>query len=627
MVLTRAQPNTSLILKTLFAPLLIPIFITGLKRIRLVIHSSLSESILPYIVGSSTSRDLWLTLEKRFAAITISHLLQLKACIQNLKKGSLPMLDYLQLIKHTVDSLAAAGDPLDPTDFIAYILNNLPAEYDAFSTSIRVCFDLVDPEELHGLLLSEEMALDQRASLNNDSSAHAFHNSSQTNNKAFSFTTNSHPSSSTKRNSNKPFQSSNNSSSSSSFRPPYHPSNYVNSRIKCQIYNKPGHTAITCCIRHNHSYQGHAPSPRPTSYSPTTHNPIASYTSYPSIHPYHTSTWYANTRATNHVTHDLSSISMPSDYTGSEKVVVANGQTLDIHHSGNSILYSPSSKFSHKNILHTPHATHNLLSIHKFFNDNNCHHIFTLSACFVKDNLTGKILFRGHTEGGLYHIHLSSHKTSPSCLIITASPSLWHQRTGHPSAQILQQIISKNNLPVLGKFKDLSFCNSCPLGKQTKLPFLSTPCISRSPMELIHTDLWGPSPTPSLCGFHYYIIFINDYSKYCWLYPLLTKSAALTAFIQFKIHAKKLLDHKIRTLRCDNGGEFTNIAFQQFLIANGINQQFCYLHTPEQNGLAERKHRHIIELTRTLFAQSNLPLNYWVEIAQTLLMGAHVIPG
>ncbi|XP_021819538.1 uncharacterized protein LOC110761381 [Prunus avium] len=305
------------------------------------IHSSLSESILPYIVGSSTSRDLWLTLEKRFAAITRSHLLQLKARLQNLKKGSLPMLDYLQLIKHTADSLSAAGAPLDPTDFIAHVLNGLPAEYDAFATSIRVRSDPVDPEELHGLLLSEEMALAQRASLNSDSSSHAFHTSSQTNNKAFPFSNNSRPSSSTNRTSNKPFQSSNNSSSSSSFRPPYRPSNYVNSRIKCQICNKPGHTAITCRNRHNHSYQGHAPSPRLTSYSPTHHNPIASYTSYPSSHPHHTSTWYADTGATNHITHDLSTISMPSDYAGSEKVTVANGQTLDIHHSGQSHRQNP----------------------------------------------------------------------------------------------------------------------------------------------------------------------------------------------------------------------------------------------------------------------------------------------
>lgn len=399
------------------------------------------------------------------------------------------MLDYLQLIEHIAKSLAIAGAPFDPIDFIAHVLNGLPAEYDAFATSIRVHSDPVDPEELHGLLLSEEMALDHRASLNNNSSAHAFHNSSQTNNKAFSFT--------------------------KSFRPPYCPSNYVNSSIKCQICNKSCHTTITCRNRHNHSYQGHAPSHSLTSYSPTTHNPIASYTSYPSSHPHHTSTWYADTRATNHITHDLSTISMPFDYTGSEKVKVANGQTLDIDYSGNSILYSPSSKFFLKNILHTPHATHNLLSIHKFVNDNSCHLIFTPSACFVKDNLTGKILFQGHTEGGLYPIHLFSHKTSPSYLMITASPSLWHQRTGHPSAQILQQIISKNNLPILGKFKDLSFCNSCPLGTQTKLPFLSTSCISRSPLELIHTDLWGPFSTPYFCGFHYYIIFIDDYSKYC----------------------------------------------------------------------------------------------------------------
>ncbi|XP_034213029.1 uncharacterized protein LOC117625604 [Prunus dulcis] len=155
---TQYIPNLENPLRTIVNPEFLHWFKKD-QTCKIWIHSSLSESILPYIVGSSTSQDLWLTLEKRFAAITRSHLLQLKARIQNPKKGSLPMLDYLQLIKHTADSLAAAGAPLDPTYFIAHVLNGLLAEYDAFATSIRVRSDPVEPEELHGLLLSEEMAL------------------------------------------------------------------------------------------------------------------------------------------------------------------------------------------------------------------------------------------------------------------------------------------------------------------------------------------------------------------------------------------------------------------------------------------------------------------------------------
>ncbi|CAL9029522.1 unnamed protein product, partial [Prunus brigantina] len=119
------------------------------------INSALFDTVLSYIVGATSSRDLWLNLEKRFAALTRSHLLQLKAHLQTIKKGSLTMLEYIQQIKTIADSLAAAGSPLANSDFITHILQGLPTEYDALSTFIRVRSEPLSPEDLHGLLLSE----------------------------------------------------------------------------------------------------------------------------------------------------------------------------------------------------------------------------------------------------------------------------------------------------------------------------------------------------------------------------------------------------------------------------------------------------------------------------------------
>lgn len=73
------------------------------------------------------------------------------------------MLEYLQLIKHTADGIAAVGSSLDDRDFAAHVLNSLPSDYNAFATSIHVCATHVIPEELHGLLLSEELAMDHQS--------------------------------------------------------------------------------------------------------------------------------------------------------------------------------------------------------------------------------------------------------------------------------------------------------------------------------------------------------------------------------------------------------------------------------------------------------------------------------
>ncbi|CAB4289655.1 unnamed protein product [Prunus armeniaca] len=147
------------------------------RTCKIWLHASLSGSILPYAVGCPTARDLWLTLEKRFANLTRSHVLQLKSRLQTLKKGSASMLDYLQSLKHIADSLAAAGAPLDTSDFLAHALSGLPSDYDAFATSIRVRSDPIQPEELHGLLLSEEIAVENRLTHipPSDSHLHAFH--------------------------------------------------------------------------------------------------------------------------------------------------------------------------------------------------------------------------------------------------------------------------------------------------------------------------------------------------------------------------------------------------------------------------------------------------------------------
>ncbi|KAI5343668.1 hypothetical protein L3X38_011544 [Prunus dulcis] len=86
------------------------------------------------------------------------------------------MLDYLQSLKHIADSLAAAGSPLDTSDFLAHALYGLSSDYNAFSTSIHVRSDPIQPEELHGLLLSEEIAVENRLTHipPSDSHLHAF---------------------------------------------------------------------------------------------------------------------------------------------------------------------------------------------------------------------------------------------------------------------------------------------------------------------------------------------------------------------------------------------------------------------------------------------------------------------
>uniref|UniRef100_A0A803Q615 Integrase catalytic domain-containing protein n=1 Tax=Cannabis sativa TaxID=3483 RepID=A0A803Q615_CANSA len=116
-------------------------------------------------------------------------------------------------------------------------------------------------------------------------------------------------------------------------------------------------------------------------------------------------------------------------------------------------------------------------------------------------------------------------------------------------------------------------------------------------------------------NFRFYIHFVDDYSRYTWIYPLKAKSDALSAFTHFQTLAENLLDRKIKSLKSDGGGEYQ--AFNNHVAERGIDFQQSCPHTSAQNGRAERKHRHIVEMGLTLLAQAGIPQKYWWDAFQT----------
>jgi hypothetical protein len=142
-----------------------------------------------------------------------------------------------------------------------------------------------------------------------------------------------------------------------------------------------------------------------------------------------------------------------------------------------------------------------------------------------------------------------------------------------------------------------------------KLPFSESSLKSSKPLELIYTDVWGPAPTRSLDDFSYYLVFVDHFSKYVWLYPLKNKSDVSFIFPKFKSVVEKFFNLPIVSLYSDNGGEF--IKLKSFLSQNGISHFTTPPHTPELNATAERRHRHIVETGRTLLHHANLPHKFW----------------
>ena len=277
------------------------------------------------------------------------------------------------------------------------------------------------------------------------------------------------------------------------------------------------------------------------------------------------------------------------EYTGQDQVHVGNGQGLPIKHLGSASLSFPNASFKLSDVLHVPQITKNLLSVSKFTSDNDVYFEFHKFFFYVKDLQSGRILLKGKRNHGLYSLlppPVSS--ASPAAYLgVRTSLDGWHSRLGHPSLRIVRQVIAKNNLDLL-RSSASSICHACQLGKSHRLPFYLSASVSTQPLDLIFTDVWGPSPFPSVNGNKYYVVFVDDFGKFLWLYPIVCKSDVYSVFIKFQRHLERLFNLKIKAIQSDWGGEFRKL--NSFFSQCGIFHWLPCPHTHQQNGSIERKH-------------------------------------
>ncbi|RVW65705.1 Retrovirus-related Pol polyprotein from transposon RE2 [Vitis vinifera] len=198
------------------------------------------------------------------------------------------------------------------------------------------------------------------------------------------------------------------------------------------------------------------------------------------------------------------------------------------------------------------------------------------SQTVAKGPSTGKTIGIGRESQGLYHLTSNS---SPVVCISTDAPLLIHNRLGHPSLSKFQKMVPR--------FSTLSSlpCESCQLRKHTRVSFpkrLNNR--AKSPFELVHTDVWGSCRTASTLGFQYFVTFIDDYSR----------------------------------CTCDNAREYFSAPFTSFMSHHEILHQSSCAHTPQQNGVAERKNRHLVETAHTiLLHNNNVPFHFWGDAVLT----------
>ncbi|GJR42625.1 putative ribonuclease H-like domain-containing protein [Tanacetum coccineum] len=173
-------------------------------------------------------------------------------------------------------------------------------------------------------------------------------------------------------------------------------------------------------------------------------------------------------------------------------------------------------------------------------------------------------------------------------------------------------------LPPSKSFKNDHTCVACQKGKQHKASCKAK--IDRyvtHPLHTLHMDLFGPTSVRSINHASYCLVITDDCSRFCWVFFLAKKDETSGILKTFIRQIENQLNQKVKIIRSDNGTEFKNRVMLEFCGEKGIKQEFSNARTPQQNGVAERMNRTLIEAARSMLADSHLPTTFWAEAVNT----------
>ncbi|CAI7888779.1 unnamed protein product [Closterium sp. NIES-53] len=210
-----------------------------------------------------------------------------------------------------------------------------------------------------------------------------------------------------------------------------------------------------------------------------------------------------------------------------------------------------------------------------------------------------------------------------SCRLLSHETLLWHHRLGHPSLPRLRSMASRvlvsglpPSLPPLPSGPGPS-CVPCVEGRLRATPHSSHFPPTVAPLQTLHMDVWGPAPVRGQGYERYFLLVVDDYSRYTTVLPLRSKGAVTEVLIDWIREARLQLrksfgsDFPVLRLHSDRGGEFSSRLLRDYCRARGIRQTFTLLDSPQQNGIAERRIGMVMDVARTSMIHAAAPHFLW----------------
>ncbi|GJR03465.1 putative ribonuclease H-like domain-containing protein [Tanacetum coccineum] len=286
-------------------------------------------------------------------------------------------------------------------------------------------------------------------------------------------------------------------------------------------------------------------------------------------------------------------------------------------------------KLDFENVYFVKELKFNLFSISQMCDKKNSV-LFTKTECLIlspdfKLLNESQVLLKVTRQNNMYSFNLKNVVPSGdlTCLFskaIIIESNLWHRRLGHVNFKTMNKLMRGNHvrgLP-LKLFENDHTYVACQKEKQHKASCKTklVSSISQS-LQMLHMDLFGLTFVKSLNKKMYCLVVTDDFSRFRWVFFLSSKDETSGILKTFITCIENQINHKVKIIRCDNGTKFKNSEMNQFCEMKGIKREFSVARTLQQNGVAERKNKTLIEAARTMLADSLLPTTFWVEAINT----------
>ena len=544
------------------------------------------EPSLLYLIGDPKDPvEVWKKLLDTFQRKTWANKLELRRKLYTLRlKDGESIQQHIKAMTEIFDSLAVIGDPVDEEDRVVHLLASLPESFNMLVTALEANPEVPKMETVTERLLHEERKMRDREDTG-PAKLKAMTAKSQ------------------KR------------------------------KFTCHYCGKPGHFRRNC----RKLAADNEKKDKPGTKEKEKHKANQAATlkleedSYPSsdgdaLVAFHAlsansgGNWIVDSGATCHMCNNGNMFAKFKSFDRAQEVTLGDGHVLEA--TGEGIVQvkmklpdGKAQRCNLRNVLLVPKLAYNLLSVSKAAEAGKTTK-FDKNGCQIL-NEDMKVIAVAKRVGNLFYLECEENQSLS--VVAQSKERLWHRRYGHLGEQSLTKL-AKGGL--INSFDydpsmEIGFCETCIGGKHQRSPFSTSSTRCKEPLGLVHSDVCGKMSAVSLGGAEYFLTFIDDNTRYVWVYPLKHKDEVFDRFLKWKALVEKSSGRKLKVLRTDNGGEYTSTKFEEYLKAEGVSHERTVPKTPEQNGVAERQNRTLVETTRSMLLDSKLPHKFWAEALST----------